>query len=126
VVSLCIPFHPPRPNLLPYAGPYAVNGVPLRRVNQAYVIATATKVDVAGVKLPAEVDDALFKAEAAKTTRGEADFFKLQGGKSTTSDARKALQTKVDGMLKLSAEVTAYMKSKFALRKGDKPHAMVF
>src|ERR1700710_1318146 len=30
-------------------GPFKVNGVPLRRVNARYVIATAEKIDVAGV-----------------------------------------------------------------------------
>jgi large subunit ribosomal protein L6e len=35
-------------NLL-VTGPYALNGVPLKRVNPAYVIATSTKVALDGV-----------------------------------------------------------------------------
>lgn len=37
--------------LLLVTGPFKVNGVPLRRVNQAYVIATSTKVNVTGIKV---------------------------------------------------------------------------
>lgn len=37
--------------LLLVTGPYKINGVPLRRVNPAYVIATTTKVDVSSLKV---------------------------------------------------------------------------
>jgi large subunit ribosomal protein L6e len=40
-----------------------MNGVPLRRVNQKYVIATSTNVSTAGVDV-SKIDDAFFKREA--------------------------------------------------------------
>ena len=49
------------------AGPFKVNGVPVRRANQAYVLATSTKVDISKVNVDAKFTDAYFKAaEAAK------------------------------------------------------------
>lgn len=60
------------------AGPYKVNGVPLRRVNQRYVIATSTKVDVTGVAVPDTVNDAFFKRPATKSKTTEGEFFSTE------------------------------------------------
>jgi ribosomal protein L14E/L6E/L27E len=57
------------------AGPFAVNGVPVRRVNQAYVIATKTKVDISAVNA-AKFDDAYFKRPVkAVAKKSEQEFF---------------------------------------------------
>ena len=75
------------------AGPYKVNGVPLRRINQAYVIATSKTVDVSGVKLPESVNDKFFKAaDAGKAGKSEAAFFegdapKVRGQRTVTTAA---------------------------------------
>lgn len=60
--------------LLLVTGPFAVNGVPLRRVNQAYVIATSTKVDVSGVDC-SKFDDKYFAKEKTKQKKSEEEFF---------------------------------------------------
>ena len=51
-----------------------MNGVPLRRVNQAYVIATSAKVDLEGVAIP-DIDDAYFAREKTHTKKDEEQFF---------------------------------------------------
>ena len=53
-------------------GPYKINGVPLRRVDQAYVIATSTKVELPA--LPDSLTDGLFKRKP-KPTKNEKEMF---------------------------------------------------
>lgn len=61
--------------LLLVTGPFKLNGVPLRRVNQAYVIGTSTKVDVSGVNVE-KIDDKYFAKQAEKKQKkGEGEFF---------------------------------------------------
>lgn len=51
-----------------------MNGVPIRRVAQAYVIATETKLDLSNFKLPERLTDDFFKREPKKKKRTE-DMF---------------------------------------------------
>ena len=117
--------------LLLVSGPYKVNGVPLRRMNQAYVIATTTKVDVSGVKVPDHINDAYFARKASASKADEAAFF-AQGQAAAVEipAARKEDQKTVDtALLKAVAAVPmlkAYLNSKFSLTKGQCPHEMVF
>lgn len=51
--------------LLLVTGPHKINGVPLRRVNPAYVISTSATVPLDGVNV-ANVDDKYFRKEVPK------------------------------------------------------------
>merc|ERR1712078_859692 len=115
--------------LLLVTGPYKLNGVPLRRVPQSYVIGTSTVVDVSGVNVPKEVNDDFFKKpKAAKKKDGEL-FFEEKNEK-TIDEARKKTQEAVEAKLVAAvskdALLKAYLSSKFSLKNGDKPHLMSF
>ncbi len=72
-------------------GPFKVNGVPLRRVNARYVIATSAKVDLKGVDeqtVERVAGDGYFSREGGKKGKnGEEEFFK-QGEKPEVSVCR--------------------------------------
>lgn len=59
-------------------GPFKVNGVPLRRVNQAYVIGTSTKVDISGVNVEKFDDKYFAKEKKKKTKKTEGEFFETE------------------------------------------------
>lgn len=65
-------------------GPFKINGVPLRRVNARYVIATSTKVDLKGVDSKAlekvSGDSYFAREKKSKKEKGEEAFTK-QGEK---------------------------------------------
>jgi large subunit ribosomal protein L6e len=114
--------------LLLVSGPFKVNGVPSRRVNQAYVIATSTKV-----KLPADLDttkfdDAFFKCvEKAVVKKDEMFTEEENKAKELTAaylEAQKALDSKL--VKALSPELKGYLGTRFSLNQGDRPHLMKF
>ena len=112
-------------------GPYATNGVPLRRVNQRYVIATSTKIGLDGVNV-GQIDDAFFaRDKKSKKANKESDFLAAGEKKANViDDARlKAQKTVDDAVSKNIAKVenlAAYLKAEFSLSKADKPHLLKF
>ncbi|KAL8674537.1 MAG: hypothetical protein Q9168_001055 [Polycauliona sp. 1 TL-2023] len=114
-------------------GPYKANGVPLRRVNARYVIATSVKVDLKGIddKVVEKVsEEGYFTREKKNDKVGEEAFFK-QGEKpekKKISSARASDQKAVDKTLltniKKEPMLLEYLRSSFSLRAGDRPHEM--
>ena len=116
--------------LLLVSGPYKINGVPLRRVNQTYVIGTSTKIDVSKVDV-SKIDDAYFARVKSDAASGEDEFFANDAAKpAIVSDQRKADQKKVDAEILKVVDSTPLMKnylgSNFSLKKHDRPHKMIF
>ena len=114
--------------LLLVTGPYKLNGVPLKRVNQAYVLPTCTKVELADVAK--DVTDDLFKRVDVKR-ENEKDFLEDPAvKKGRITDERKNAQIKVDTEVKKAVDavpqLNKYLKFRFALKNGDKPHLMKF
>lgn len=119
--------------LLLVTGPYKVNGVPIKRVAQAFVIATKTKVDISSVTIDANITDATFKKAASKRAAKKVSMFAESNAaehKANMAAARKALQTGLDAQLvpiiKKTQCLKSYMGASFSLQKGETLHAMKF
>jgi len=117
--------------LLLVTGPYKINGVPLRRVNPSYVIATGTTIDVSQVDLT-KIDDEFFSKTEKRATKNEQGQFITQPKKEkvSPSSARKSEQSRVDGIIRKVVDSTPnlyhYLNSKFSLTNGQKPHLLSF
>nr|GMD92961.1 60S ribosomal protein L6-like [Ipomoea batatas] len=82
--------------LLLVTGPFKINGVPLRRVNQAYVIGTSTKVDEKNVISQEKKDE------------------------------QKAVDAALIKAIEAVPDLKAYLGARFSLKAGMKPHELVF
>jgi large subunit ribosomal protein L6e len=112
--------------LLLVSGPFKVNGVPIRRVNQSYVIATSVKVDLANVKVP-DVNDSFF-AKDKKAAKEK--FLEQKAEKKALPENMVSVQKALDKELLASVSkdklVLAYLKVKInpLYLKGDWDYAV--
>jgi large subunit ribosomal protein L6e len=118
--------------LLLVTGPHKLNGVPLRRVNQIYVIATSTKLDLSAAKFD-NLDDKFFKRVRPAKKNAEKDIFDSKKEKSPLSDERRQAQVNTDAVVLNAIKANAdskllrqYLKSRFQLWNGVLPHKMKF
>ncbi|KAF2465446.1 uncharacterized protein BDR25DRAFT_306599 [Lindgomyces ingoldianus] len=115
-------------------GPFKSNGVPLRRVNHRYVIATSTVVDISGIDsevLERAEKDEYWEREKGRDDKGEDHFFKGETSqKKDTDPQRTEDQKRVDKALianiRKVQDLEAYLSSNFSLRGNERPHEMVF
>merc|ERR1711962_1520687 len=120
--------------LLLVTGPYHLNGCPLRRINQIYVIATKTKLDLKDVKVPDRVNDEYFRRQKLKKPKHtEGDIFNTKKEVYTVSEERKEDQASVDRQIldtirKLPEKklMFGYLGAMFSLSNNQFPHKMIF
>jgi large subunit ribosomal protein L6e len=112
--------------LLLVSGPMKLNGVPIRRVNQAFVIATETKIDVSKVDVNS-IDDDFFKVDAPKKKK---ELLAEPEAKVEVSAERVAAQKKTDlallAIVKKTPGLKGYLSTPFTLTNGQYPHALKF
>jgi len=137
--------------LLLVTGPFKINGVPIRRVNQAYVIATSTRVDISGIKFDDKFNDKYFRPTKKKAEKKPAEKKEKEAKKEEKKDkkdkkkkeapAKKEKKPKVEASrvedqkaldallipkIKKVPLLKKYLRSKFSLKKGQHPHLLKF
>lgn len=117
-------------------GPFKINGVPLRRVNARYVIATSFQVDLSGIDSSTvekvASPDYFTKDKKTEKKASEETFFK-QGEKpekkkvaSGRAQDQKAIDKALLSSIKKEKYLASYLATSFSLRNGQKPHEMKF
>ncbi|KAL6946956.1 60S ribosomal protein L6A [Hanseniaspora vineae] len=117
-------------NTLLVSGPFKVNGVPLRRVNARYVIATSTNVSLEGVNVEKFNVEYFAREKLTRKQKAEANFFNEDQPKKEVKAERVEDQKIVDkallAQIKKTPLLKQYLGASFSLKTGDKPHQLKF
>jgi len=118
--------------LLLVNGPHKLNGVSLRRVNQIYVIATSTKLDLSSANFD-KFDDKFFKRVRPAKKNAEKDIFESKKEKTPLSEERREAQRTADAAVLSAIKahtdsrlLRRYLKSRFQLWNGVLPHKLKY
>lgn len=119
--------------LLLVTGPFKLNACPLRRINQIYVIATKTKLDISKVELPKLSDGYFWRKHPKKSKKDEGEIFETKKEVYKVSERRKKDQILVDkqilDVIRQHPErkmLFRYLATSFSLRNKMYPHKMKF
>jgi len=134
----------PKNGPLVISGPMKFNGVPIRRIDSRYIIATSTKIDVSNVDTSKITTDTFKRPKQEKRVKSEGEFMGDKSKKSAEAKAKKtskaaakgavseeraSLQKAVDAALiaaikkdALGKEKAGYLRSVFTIKSGDVPH----
>lgn len=118
--------------LLLVTGPYKFNGVPLKRVNQAYVLPTKTRVNLGNIPAMDILNEgAFFRRVEVKRGNKLSDFVEEpQKKRERITETRRETQNAVDAEVVKSVravpQLREYLQNRFTLKNGDKPHLMNF
>lgn len=116
-------------NTLLVSGPFKVNGVPLRRVNPRYVIATSTKVSLEGVNVEKFDAEYFAREKLNRKQKKEANLFPEQQTKQIKTERvedQKVVDKALLTQIKKTPLLKQYLASSFSLNTGDRPHLLKF
>jgi large subunit ribosomal protein L6e len=116
--------------LLLVTGPYAFNGVPIRRAHQKSVITTTTIIEIE-FKIPDFITDSYFSIPKPTKNSNLQNVLKAENPDEVKcTDERKETQKLVDeniiNHVKTIPYLKDYLSQKFSLSKGQLPHTMNF
>jgi len=115
-------------------GPFKVNRCPIRRVNQIFLIATATKIDVSKVEVPKHINDNYFRrSKPIRSKKEEGDIFGQKTEKYVCTPKKRQDQKALDKQV-LSAitqhpdkkSIFPYLSTFFGLKNRMYPHVLKY